>query len=177
MLRQDEQAKFIQTAVFGKKYRFWVKGQFAPVKYSEGQYRQLLEHQQTHATCVMVMKQPRRTYWMFKDKFYWESEGLNGQQVEALLIQREEQKQRKIDRAMAAAQRKSQPPSYQREPIPDKVKMFVWQRDGGRCVRCGSRKNLEYDHIIPVSKGGANTARNIQLLCETCNRSKGANIV
>jgi Holliday junction resolvasome RuvABC ATP-dependent DNA helicase subunit len=68
-------------------------------------------------------------------------------------------------------------PIFERQPIPDDVKMFVWQRDGGHCAKCGSQENLEYDHIIPVSKGGSNTARNIQLLCERCNRSKSANIV
>ena len=60
--------------------------------------------------------------------------------------------------------------------IPSRVRREVWIRDGGRCVRCGSRKNLEYDHIIPVSKGGSNTARNIELLCESCNRAKRNNI-
>ncbi|MBF0103144.1 MAG: HNH endonuclease, partial [Desulfobacterales bacterium] len=43
--------------------------------------------------------------------------------------------------------------------------------------RCGSRENLEYDHIIPVSKGGSNTARNIELLCEKCNREKSDKIM
>ncbi len=71
---------------------------------------------------------------------------------------------------------KNNSPIYKRQPIPDEIKMFVWQRDGGRCANCGSQENLEYDHIIPVSKGGSNTARNIQLLCEKCNRSKSANI-
>jgi hypothetical protein len=65
----------------------------------------------------------------------------------------------------------------QLKPIPDDVKMFVWQRDGGRCIKCGSQENLEYYHIIPVSNGGDHTAFNIQLLCEKCNRSKSANIV
>jgi len=37
-------------------------------------------------------------------------------------------------------------------------------------------EKLEYDHIIPVSKGGSNTERNIQLLCEKCNRQKSATI-
>lgn len=62
-----------------------------------------------------------------------------------------------------------------REPIPKNVQREVWQRDSGRCVECGSKENLEFDHIIPVSKGGANTTRNLQLLCLDCNRRKAAN--
>jgi hypothetical protein len=60
--------------------------------------------------------------------------------------------------------------------ISQDVKDKVWNRDGGKCVECGSNENLEFDHIIPHSKGGANTYRNIQLLCEPCNRSKSAKI-
>lgn len=63
-----------------------------------------------------------------------------------------------------------------REPIPQEVQDAVWRRDGGRCVKCGSQENLEFDHIIPFSKGGSNTIRNIQLLCEKCNRSKSNKI-
>lgn len=57
--------------------------------------------------------------------------------------------------------------------VPDHVKASVWQRDGGICVKCGSDVYLEFDHIIPFSKGGANTENNIQLLCRKCNISKG----
>ncbi|MDR3413992.1 MAG: HNH endonuclease [Formivibrio sp.] len=63
-----------------------------------------------------------------------------------------------------------------RVAIPSEVRREVWRRDGGVCVKCGSRRNLEYDHIVPVSKGGSNTARNIELLCETCNRTKSNSI-
>lgn len=63
-----------------------------------------------------------------------------------------------------------------RRHIPQKVRDKVWRRDQGRCVECGSQINLEFDHIIPISKGGANTARNIRLLCEECNRKKSDNI-
>jgi Holliday junction resolvasome RuvABC ATP-dependent DNA helicase subunit len=64
-----------------------------------------------------------------------------------------------------------------RETIPDDVKIFVWRRDGGACVKCGSNIDLEFDHIIPVALGGSNTARNLQVLCEKCNRAKGARLV
>jgi tetratricopeptide (TPR) repeat protein len=63
-----------------------------------------------------------------------------------------------------------------RRSTPQNVRHAVWRRDEGRCVQCGSHEDLEFDHIIPVSKGGANTERNLQLLCESCNRGKGATI-
>ena len=63
-----------------------------------------------------------------------------------------------------------------RAGIPNDVKKYVWQRDGGRCVECDSNENLEYDHIIPVSMGGATSVENLQLLCAPCNRAKGGTL-
>lgn len=60
--------------------------------------------------------------------------------------------------------------------IPKDVQSEVWKRDNGKCVECGSNEFIEFDHIVPFSKGGSNTARNIQLLCEKCNRKKYNNI-
>ena len=73
---------------------------------------------------------------------------------------------------LVASQRDSSEDGNDRKPIPAEVRREVWRRDGGACVKCGSRVNLEYDHIVPVSKGGSNTARNIELLCQDCNRAK-----
>jgi hypothetical protein len=63
-----------------------------------------------------------------------------------------------------------------RTPIPEAVRSEVWRRDGGKCVQCGSKANLQFDHIIPVTVGGATSVANLQLLCEPCNRSKGKKI-
>jgi hypothetical protein len=63
-----------------------------------------------------------------------------------------------------------------RAPIPEDVRHAVWRRDSGRCVECGSNERLEFDHIIPHSLGGSDTERNLQLLCERCNRGKAARI-
>jgi len=60
--------------------------------------------------------------------------------------------------------------------ISQEVKDLVWNRDGGQCIACSNNENLEFDHIIPFSKGGSNTYRNIQLLCEPCNRQKANKI-
>jgi len=60
--------------------------------------------------------------------------------------------------------------------IPQDVKNAVWQRDGGKCVQCGATSYLEFDHIIPHTKGGANTVANIQLLCRSCNLKKSDRI-
>lgn len=56
--------------------------------------------------------------------------------------------------------------------ISKQVQREVWRRDEGKCVNCGSNERLEFDHIIAIAKGGSNTVRNIQLLCESCNRAK-----
>jgi hypothetical protein len=63
-----------------------------------------------------------------------------------------------------------------REPIADDVKLVVWARDGGACVRCGSTEKLHFDHVIPVIKGGGSSPENIQILCEQCNLKKSDKI-
>lgn len=68
------------------------------------------------------------------------------------------------------------PESSKRPPIPKEVADAVWNRDGGKCVYCGSTENLQFDHIIPFSKGGATTVENLQLLCQKCNLEKSNKI-
>ncbi len=63
-------------------------------------------------------------------------------------------------------------PYLPKRVISQRVKDLVWRRDEGCCVQCGSQGDLEFDHIIPFAKGGASTYRNVQLLCQTCNRQK-----
>ena len=62
--------------------------------------------------------------------------------------------------------------------IPTAVKVEVWRRDQGRCVLCGSTKNLHFDHDIPYSKGGSSiTANNVRLLCARHNLEKSDKIM
>lgn len=62
--------------------------------------------------------------------------------------------------------------------IPTQVKVEVWARDKGQCVKCGSKENLHYDHDLPYSKGGTSlTADNVRILCMKCNLSKSNKII
>ena len=96
--------------------------------------------------------------------------------MKALALERLTKNDRRIQRAVAMMEQADAFVSPTRQAIPDEVKVFVWNRDQGRCVKCGSAERLEFDHVIPIALGGANTARNLQLLCEGCNRAKGASI-
>ncbi len=62
--------------------------------------------------------------------------------------------------------------------IPGDVQREVYERDKGKCTKCGSTENLHFDHILPFSKGGSSkVASNIQLLCAKHNLQKGAKFV
>ncbi len=64
-----------------------------------------------------------------------------------------------------------------RRIIPSEVKIAVWKRDRGKCVKCGSKEDLHFDHIIPYSLGGSSTdENNIQLLCGRHNLEKSNKI-
>jgi hypothetical protein len=59
-----------------------------------------------------------------------------------------------------------------RPHIPFAVRNEVFARDGWTCNWCESPDELQIDHIIPWSKGGAHDITNFQTLCRICNRLK-----
>jgi len=173
MLKRDTSARFEKVGfAFLSRYHF-VSGKL-DVAMSKEQQAGIAARQHETPVELAYDEARRRTYWLFQDEFYWEDEGYDEVEVKALILERLTQKDRRVQRAVALMQQTEAIDGPARAPLPDEVKVFVWNRDGGRCVKCGSNQRLEFDHVIPVAMGGANTARNLQLLCETCNRSKGA---
>ena len=64
----------------------------------------------------------------------------------------------------------------------------VFDRDGWRCGLCGGktvrgRRGTQHDkapvldHIVPLSKGGSHTYKNVQCACHACNSRKGAKVI
>jgi len=113
----------------------------------------------------------------YADAIYQVDEQNSLEEIELLIFDLEDKERKKFEKLkkkMEITQQIEKQP--ERERIREEVRIAVWRRDEGKCVKCGSRDKLEYDHIIPVSKGGSNTVRNIELLCESCNRKKNARI-
>ncbi len=62
--------------------------------------------------------------------------------------------------------------------IPQSVQINVIARDGKVCAMCGeniSPEEVQFDHIIPYSKGGSSDESNIRVLCEECNKKRSNN--
>lgn len=157
--------------VVGGVFKWFVAGD------DEFYRHQLIEPQRFHEL-------DHSSLWVFRDKVikHTPDESTIAMSVADLMllvkhsVLQSEAAMSRIRREVQAFENLQQVVRAQRERIPEKIRLFVWQRDEGQCVRCGSRARLEYDHIIPVVEGGSSTERNIQLLCETCNRQKGRSI-
>ena len=123
---------------------------------------------------VALVRDGRRCTWLFEGRFYWEDEELAAADVLALVRERERRARRRLERAHATLAQDGADGAPRREPIPVEVRQAVFERDGGRCVRCGSAFDIQYDHVIPFTMGGASTIENLQVLCAGCNQIKGA---
>lgn len=126
---------------------------------------------------ILVAFTPTRRYWTYQDRWIWENQDLGPRDVMALLHDRDRKQTRTLQRAhvlLDVEEGRAAPLPRQRAPITRDVKQAVFTRDGGRCVECESDFDLQYDHVIPFSLGGADTVQNLQLLCSSCNQRKGA---
>lgn len=117
-----------------------------------------------------------RTLWWTTDGLYWDDEGLDAEAVALLAWDRRRRQDARIERLRKVRAAEEAVEFARRERIPDDVRLFVWERDDGRCVRCGSEDDLQFDHVIPVAKGGGNASENVQVLCGPCNRQKSDNL-
>jgi len=123
--------------------------------------------------CYLLDAGPQFSYFLFHDYLYQVSRPYTEDEFRLLVVDEFDRERRLFERLESRyVDGIDSNVSAKRERIPERTRIFVWRRDGGKCARCGSRDRIEFDHIVPVSKGGSNTARNIELLCESCNRIK-----
>jgi len=170
VLREDPHARFEA----GFLRRRFVSGRREFRSISTMAHRAILRDQERAP--IPVAEEDRRTWWMFHGRFFWEDDGLDPDEVMALVLERERRRRRRIERAKDMMLADAEADGPRRPPIPEEVRRAVFRRDGGRCAACGSDELLQFDHVIPVALGGGSTAENLQLLCAPCNRDKGASL-
>jgi hypothetical protein len=172
MLHEAVNAGFEEgRSLVGRHYRLLVGDEPVGPAIGRRAWQRLGTLQETVA--VAVGERRERRYWLYRDRIWWEREDLGPVDVEALADERLDRKRRQLDRAHGRAAATGSP---ERAPIPRAVRLAVFERDGGRCIECGSRALLQFDHVIPVALGGSSTAANLQLLCDECNRAKGTSL-
>ncbi len=125
---------------------------------------------------VAVITRAERTLWHTTEGWFWEDDGLAAEDVSLLLWDRNRRLHSRLDRLRKIQAREGVLADARRARIPEEVRRFVWERDLGRCVRCETEDDLQFDHVIPFSRGGGNSEENIQILCGRCNREKSNRI-
>jgi hypothetical protein len=175
MLREVKNAGFVPRGVWlWRRYVFVAGTARGAGGITRSLYALCSEAQRTEA--IVVLTDPPRRYWWCRDRFWWEDDDLTAQDVLALVHERDRRRQRRLDHAHALLAADAAPAGPRRRPVAREVREAVFRRDGGRCVECGSDFDIQYDHVIPVALGGANTVENLQILCAPCNQRKGGRL-
>lgn len=64
--------------------------------------------------------------------------------------------------------------------IPMAIKLKVVRRDNNQCQVCGrilKDEEIQFDHLIPYSKGGPSDIDNLRVICEKCNKKKSNKLI
>jgi 5-methylcytosine-specific restriction endonuclease McrA len=179
MVRADNKAQLVKLpwtltrALSGRRHAVQCGRKVIELRWSRSQVEAALQTQTSEP--VLMCCDGRRNLWQYLDGFWWDDEGLDAEDIKALVLQRKRQKERKLQSAhsLMRAEENGRPT---RTHISEELRRAVFERDGGRCVECGGNFNIQYDHILPVAHGGATTLENLQLLCADCNRRKSDSI-
>ena len=176
MLREITNGALVRGPLtpLGRRWGYEQPGMSPAPTWSTRRLRAILAAQA--ARPVAIARDGRRRTWMFEQRFYAEDDDLSADDVLALVRERERRVRRRLQRAHAMLAQDGDRAVPRRERASAEIRRAVFERDGGRCVQCGSRFEIQFDHVIPMRLGGATTAENLQVLCADCNRRKGASL-
>lgn len=175
-LRKDENAYVFSDrgGILLRKRRWFIASGTPPFEISGQRWQQVATAQHDEPQEMALFND--RFYWWYQDAFYWTNADYSAADIKALLFTRERQQERELEHAHAVLAASTSQARRKRESIPRDVRRAVWERDEGRCTECGTDFDIQYDHIIPFSMGGASTVENLQLLCAPCNQAKGGRL-
>jgi hypothetical protein len=97
-----------------------------------------------------------KRFYVYQDVVYKITEEFSDEENKLLILEFVDKERRKFEQLKNKfSGTEPEELKYLRTRIPETVRIAVWRRDQGKCAKCGGRENLEYDHIVPVSRGEA----------------------
>lgn len=183
--RQFRIIKWFTARGIALKFPHWIDGSY-PIYYA------FFSHDEVDIYFDKYINSSEQERKTIDTEYLTEMNNWREEQAKLYIAEREAEERRQIAERIIAKQRKKQlekevhqqlidngvlfGDKTKRSRIPKEVVDAVWRKDGGRCAYCGSTENIQLDHIIPFSKGGATTIENLQLLCRKCNIEKSNKI-
>ena len=127
---------------------------------------------------ILVTRQDGRRWWWFRDRFWWDDQGLASADVRTIVLEADLDRKQRADtlaKARAAILGGEQVSTAPLPPATQVVRFAVWCRNKGRCVDCGASERVTFDRILPLDEGGSDAASNIELRCAPCKERRAAN--
>lgn len=185
MRRQYANVKWFNARGISTQYPFFID-------YSRPTYYAFTTHEEVDAYFNQYINATEQERANMDAEYLAKMNSWEEEQQKRYQAEREDEERRQIAERLKTKQRRRQLEKEVRQELIDSGELFgdktkrpripkevvdaVWRKDGGRCVYCGSTENIQLDHIIPFSKGGASTIENLQLLCQKCNIEKSNKI-
>jgi hypothetical protein len=94
MVRKEKNGNFIENGIFSTKYQFSVGRKISKTKLSKAKYNSLLQLQSLDPVKIMTDQEKSRTWWMYEDVFYIESEGMSGDDVKVFALEKSGKKKK-----------------------------------------------------------------------------------
>ncbi len=88
MIRKEKKGEFVESGTFSTKYQFSIGKKISKTKLSKPKYNSLLQIQSLDPVKIMTDQGKNRTWWMYQDGFYIESEGMSGEDVKAFAMEK-----------------------------------------------------------------------------------------
>jgi len=126
---------------------------------------------------ILVTRQDGRRWWWFRDRFWWDDQGLASADVRTIVLEADLDRKQRAE-ALAKARAAILGEHVAATPLPPAaqvVRFAVWCRDKGRCADCGTSARVVFDRILPFDEGGSDAPPNIELRCEPCKQRRVAN--
>lgn len=180
--RREKQERQKRVRYRAKVYRAIVQS-----RHRAGRYR--TQRHRRHAACCAGLPLAQVARFYVLDWIHWRARDIlkNREEVKRWRLENKDKERRRVlkrrERLRLANGGRKYKGRTNRMEITQQDRMtpaaweFLKKQYHGCCAYCGKKtQRLTQDHVVPLSRGGQHTFRNIVPACHDCNSHKGASV-